>query len=114
MAGKYLKPSVLELGGNDPFILLDHADTEKMAFSAMSCRISNGGQRCNASKRFIILEQYYDAFVEAMAQYMQGLTIGDPFDDTTQLPPLARTDLVATVHDQVQRTVTEGAKLVTG
>jgi succinate-semialdehyde dehydrogenase/glutarate-semialdehyde dehydrogenase len=62
----------LELGGNDAFVLLDHKDTKKMASIAMSCRLSNGGQRCNASKRFIVLEKYYDEFVTCLAVEMES------------------------------------------
>ena len=75
LAGKYLKPSVLELGGNDAFLLLDHKDTDAMVAAAVSCRISNGGQRCNASKRFVITEQYYEDFCQKMAKYMSNLVI---------------------------------------
>jgi len=70
LAGKYLKPSVLELWGNDAFVVLDHADTDKMVADAVACRINNGWQRCNGSKRFIVLEKYYDEFVEKMWAYM--------------------------------------------
>ncbi|USN56098.1 MAG: aldehyde dehydrogenase family protein [Candidatus Peribacteria bacterium] len=62
----------------------------------------------------MVLEQYYDAFVEHMKVHMEALQIGDPMDPTTTLPPIARTDLVATIHDQVQRTLAQGARLVTG
>lgn len=75
LAGKYLKPSVLELGGNDPFIVADHADTKQMVRDATACRISNGGQKCNSSKRFIVMEKHYDAFVEEMGKYMESLTL---------------------------------------
>lgn len=114
MAGKYLKPSVLELGGNDAFVLLDHENTEAMAIQAMTCRISNGGQRCNSSKRFIVLEKHYDAFVTCMAKHMAQLQRGDPMDSATQLPPLSTPKLIADVHQQVQATIAEGARLVTG
>lgn len=66
LAGKYLKPSVLELGGNDAFVLADHADTKQMVAEATACRIANGGQKCNSSKRFIVMEKHYDTFVEEM------------------------------------------------
>ncbi|MBP6257161.1 aldehyde dehydrogenase family protein [Patescibacteria group bacterium] len=66
LAGKYLKRSVLELGGNDPFIVLDHSDTDALVALATSCRINTAGQRCNSSKRFVVLEQYYDTFVEKL------------------------------------------------
>lgn len=113
LAGKYLKPSVLELGGNDAFVLLDHSDTQAMAAAAVACRVSNGGQRCNASKRFIVLEAYYDAFVEAMAQSMEWLVLGDPMDAETTLPPIARKELVDAIHQQVTDSIAQGAKLVT-
>jgi len=103
----------LELGGNDPFVLLDHSDTEKMIADAVACRISNGGQRCNASKRFIILEKHYDLFVERMAAVMEKLHRGDPMDPTTQLPPISRTNLVNDIDKQVQQTIAEGGRLVT-
>lgn len=114
LAGKYLKPSVLELGGNDAFLVLDHADTDAMVAQAVACRISNGGQRCNSSKRFIVLEKYYDAFCTKMADYMSKLVIGDPMDASTQISSLATSSLVAEVHDQVTRSIAQGAKCLTG
>jgi succinate-semialdehyde dehydrogenase / glutarate-semialdehyde dehydrogenase len=114
LAGKYLKPSVLELGGNDAFVVLDHTDTQKMVIEATNCRLSNGGQRCNASKRFIVLEKYYDTFVAEMGKYMASLAWGDPMDPTTQIPPLARPDLVGEIHTQVTKSISEWARLVTG
>jgi succinate-semialdehyde dehydrogenase/glutarate-semialdehyde dehydrogenase len=107
LAGKYLKPSVLELGGNDAFVVLDHADTEKLVLEATACRISNGGQKCNSSKRFIVLEKYYDAFVAEMGRYMESLPWGDPMEATTQVPPLARPDLVQDLHNQVTKSLSE-------
>ena len=85
LAGKYLKPSVLELGGNDAFVLLHHSDTQKMVQEATACRIANGGQKCNSSKRFIVLQEHYESFVEAMGNYMKSLKIGDPLGTTTEL-----------------------------
>ncbi|MCD5380927.1 aldehyde dehydrogenase family protein [Candidatus Gracilibacteria bacterium] len=114
LAGKYLKPSVLELGGNDAFVLLDHKDTKQMVASATACRIANGGQKCNSSKRFIILEKHYDEFVEEMGEYMANLKWGDPMEATTQIPPLAKTNLVDELDTQVQKSITQGARLVTG
>lgn len=107
LAGKYLKPSVLELGGNDAFVLLHHADTAQMAAEAVNCRIANGGQKCNSSKRFIILEEHYDAFLEEMRTYMSSLTIGDPLELTTQIPPMARLDLVQEIDKQVKKSISE-------
>ncbi|MCH8518684.1 aldehyde dehydrogenase family protein [Candidatus Gracilibacteria bacterium] len=114
LAGKYLKPSVLELGGNDAFVLASHSDTKKMAREAVNCRVSFGGQKCNSSKRFIVLAEHYDEFVGEMTAYMKSLKLGDPLDETTTLPPLARTDLVQEVHTQVQKTISEGARLMCG
>lgn len=114
LAGKYCKRSVLELWGNDAFLLLDHKDTQKMAAEAVQCRISNGGQRCNASKRFIILEPYYETFVAEMGKYMEHLHVWDPLDKETQLPPLSSQKLLEEIEAQVQASVQQGARLVTG
>ena len=114
LAGKYLKPSVLELGGNDAFVVLDHNDTDAMVALAVSCRISNGGQRCNASKRFVVLEQYYDSFVEKMWAYMNNLIIGDPMNSDTQISSLALPSLLEEIHSQVTESITQGARLITG
>ncbi len=109
LAWKYLKPSVLELWWNDAFVLLDHNDTEAMANVAMQCRISNWWQRCNASKRFIVLEKHYDQFVDALVSYMEWLVLGDPMHTDTTLPPLAKKQLVEEVHQQVTDTIAQWA-----
>jgi len=115
LAGKYLKPSVLELWGNDAFIVLDHENIDQMVADATACRINNWGQRCNGSKRFIVLEKYYDKFVEKMWAYMANqVTRWDPMDASTTLPPLSSKDQVNEVHDQVTRALADGARLVTG
>ncbi len=113
LAGKYLKPSILELSGNDAFVVLDHKDTDAMVALAVSCRISNGGQRCNSSKRFVVLEKYYDSFVEKMGTYMSKLVIGDPMNPDTQISSLALPSLVEEIHNQVTESITQGARLVT-
>lgn len=114
LAGKYLKPSVLELGGNDAFVLAEHADTVKMAAEATACRIANGWQKCNSSKRFIVMEKHYNDFVKEMWKYMDSLGLGDPLKTDTQIPPLARIDLVDEVDAQVQNAISQGARLVCG
>lgn len=114
LAGKYLKPSVLELGGNDAFVLADHEDTVQMVSEATACRIANGGQKCNSSKRFIVMEKHYDTFVEEMWKYMQTMKLWDPMDASTQIPPMARLDLVDEIHQQVERSIADGARLVCG
>lgn len=113
LAGKYLKPSVLELGGNDAFVLADHEDTHAYAAQATACRLGMWWQRCNSSKRFIVLEQHYDAFVAAMKKHMETQVLWDPFDSNTTLPPLATQKLLQEVHDQVQRTIAQWATLIT-
>lgn len=113
LAGKYVKPSVLELGGNDAFVLTDHKNTSAMAASAVTCRLSNGWQRCNGSKRFIIPEKYYDEFVDYMGKHMQTMQRWDPMLATTQLPPISSTKLRDEIHDQVQRTLAQWARLIT-
>ena len=113
LAGKYLKPSVLELWWNDAFVLLDHADTKKMVAEATACRIANWWQKCNSSKRFIVLEKHYDEFVKEIWVYMENLVLGDPMEPTTQVPPLAKQNLVDELHLQVEKSVLEWALLIT-
>lgn len=114
LAGKYLKRSVLELWGNDAFVVLDHTDTDAIVAQATACRLSNGWQRCNSSKRFIILEKYYDKFVEKFADFMSKQTVGDPMDPNTQVPPMSSARLVQDIHAQVTKTIAEWGKLLTG
>jgi len=114
LAWKYLKPSVLELGGNDAFVLADHSDTKAMVAEATACRIANGWQKCNSSKRFIVMEKHYDEFVEEMWKYMASMKMWDPMDASIQIPPMARTDLVDEIDEQVTRSIAEWARLVCG
>jgi len=108
-AGSEIKKSVLELGGNDPFVVLDDADVDAAASVAAGARTLNSGQSCIASKRFIVHEDVYDAFTEKFIEEMDELTIGDPMDDDTDIGPQAREDLMEDLHDQVERTVEAGA-----
>lgn len=114
LAGKYLKPSVLELGGNDAFIVAHTKNLEAIAKEAMKARISNNWQKCNSSKRFIVMEEYYDAFLGFAKKAMEWLIIGDPMLPETELGPLARADLVDEIDAQVQKTISEWARLITG
>lgn len=114
LAGKYLKPSVLELGGNDAFIIASTTNLESIAKEAMKARISNNGQKCNSSKRFIVLEKDYDIFLEYAKHVMESLVIGDPMNPETELGPLARADLVEEIDTQVQKTLSQWARLITG
>src|SRR4051794_18433621 len=89
LAGKYLKKSVLELGGSDPFIVLDADDLASTVKAATTGRMQNTGQACIAAKRFIVPEGIYDEFVEGLAQAFESFTPGDPADPSTNLGPLA-------------------------
>ena len=113
-AGAALKPCVLELGGSDPFVVLADADLEKATTGAVAGRMINSGQSCIASKRFIVEEPLYDAFVDGFRKKIDALVVGDPLDEKTQIGPLARAEFVAPLHDQVERSVKMGARLVTG
>ena len=113
-AGKALKKSVLELGGSDPFIVLADADIDSVAQRAAEARCINAGQSCIAAKRFIVIRSVADQFERAFTRAMQSLRVGDPMDRQTQVGPLAREDLVSSLHDQVKRTVAMGAHLLCG
>ena len=75
LAGKYLKPSVLELGGSDPFLILDHEDLSFVASEAVKARFSNAGQKCNSAKRFIVLEHLHDEFVRLFVEKVAALQV---------------------------------------
>ena len=113
-AGSLLKKTVLELGGSDPYIVLSDADLEAAAATCSTSRLINGGQSCIAAKRFIVEESVVDEFTELLAADMANAVMGDPRDPATTLGPMARLDLRDELHDQVQRSVTAGARLVMG
>jgi succinate-semialdehyde dehydrogenase/glutarate-semialdehyde dehydrogenase len=113
-AGKVLKKLVLELGGSDPFVVLADADPVEVASQAAKARTINTGQSCIAAKRFIVEEPIAERFERALAEQMKGLKVGDPLDRANDLGPLAREDLVDTLHDQVQRSTATGARLLAG
>ena len=113
-AGMALKKTVLELGGSDPFIVLDDVDIPAVPKSAAAARCINTGQSCIAAKRFIVVGKVYESFVRHMAAAMKAMTVGDPTDRKTQLGPLARFDLLENLHRQVETTIRAGAKLLTG
>jgi succinate-semialdehyde dehydrogenase/glutarate-semialdehyde dehydrogenase len=113
-AGAALKKQVLELGGSDPFIVLADADIEVAAAHAVVARFTNAGQSCVNAKRFIVEQAVADRFVEAMAAKASELRCGDPTDLATGLGPLARGNLRTAIHDQVERSVARGARLLTG
>jgi succinate-semialdehyde dehydrogenase/glutarate-semialdehyde dehydrogenase len=113
-AGRALKPSVLELGGSDPFVVLPSADVDAAARTAVAARTINNGQSCIAAKRFVVHAAVYDRFVAQLADGMRALRVGDPMDDATQVGPLASAQTRDDVADQVRRTVAAGARLVCG
>jgi succinate-semialdehyde dehydrogenase/glutarate-semialdehyde dehydrogenase len=113
-AGRHVKKTVLELGGSDPFIVLDDADLSHAAAAAAEARLQNSGQSCIAAKRFIVVERVATRFLEHLTAEMQARRVGDPLDPTTQVGPQARLDLRANLHRQVEESVARGAQLVLG
>jgi len=113
-AGAVLKNTVLELGGSDPYIIFEDADLEKAADLCVTSRLLNGGQSCIAAKRFIIVEQVYDEFEHLFIERMKSKIMGDPMKEETYIGPQARNDLRDELHDQVVRSVAQGAKLLLG
>jgi succinate-semialdehyde dehydrogenase/glutarate-semialdehyde dehydrogenase len=113
-AAKRIKKVVLELGGSDPFIVMPSADLDAAVATAVEARIQNNGQSCIAAKRFIVAEPIADEFEKKFVSRMAGLRIGDPFEETTQLGPLANAEGVSSLDADVKKTVSAGAKLLTG
>lgn len=113
-AGAVLKKQVLELGGSDPFIVLADADVETAAKVAVKARFQNVGQSCIAAKRFIVEASVADRFTAAFCEHAKALKVGDPLQRDTTIGPMARANLRADLHDQVQRTLKEGATLALG
>ena len=113
-AGSVLKKSLLELGGSDPFIVLEDADIELAVQQAMLGRFLNCGQSCIAAKRFIVSEEIADQFITQFKQAIETLKVGDPADSETTLAPMARGDLRDELHKQVEASVAQGATIVCG
>lgn len=114
IAGRNLKRSVLELGGNDAFIVLEDADLESAVKFAVQGRIVNAGQSCVASKRFIVVESVAKEFVSAFKELMAALKLGDPMDKSTTLAPLSTEDAAVELLESVQATIDAGATVVLG
>ncbi|MFF0450288.1 aldehyde dehydrogenase family protein [Streptomyces sp. NPDC004609] len=112
LAGGSVKKTVLELGGSDPFLVLDVADLAPVVDAAVEARLDNSGQSCNGAKRFIILEDRYDRFVQAFVGKLADIAPGDPLDDATVLGPLSSVRAAETLASQVERAVTAGAKVL--
>ncbi|MFA5700372.1 MAG: NAD-dependent succinate-semialdehyde dehydrogenase [Desulfuromonas sp.] len=113
-SGEMLKKSVMELGGSDPFVVLEDADLDEAAAVGVRARCLNSGQSCIAAKRFIVVDAVYDKFLEKFKAGMQALKVGDPVDAKTQIGPQAREDLMLQLHEQVLASVKRGAKVELG
>jgi len=113
-AAKHVKKTVLELGSNDAFVVLDDADLALAVKACLQGRIINNGQTCVAAKRFVVVDSLYNDFKEALSQQFKAIKMGDPMDEDTELGPMAREDLRDKIHQQVQDSVNAGAKVIVG
>jgi succinate-semialdehyde dehydrogenase/glutarate-semialdehyde dehydrogenase len=114
VAGSEIKKVVLELGGSDPFIVLESADIDKAVATAVQARMINNGQSCIAAKRFIIAQEIADRFETEFVARFESLRIGDPTLENTDIGPLATRSILTELDEQVQRAIADGAKLLTG
>lgn len=112
LAGNNIKKIVLELGGSDPFIVLDDADLNISCMNAVKARIINSGQSCIAAKRFIITKEKFGAFSERIIKIISRLKVGDPMNIKTDIGPLARKDFVSKLDNQVKKAVKRGVKVL--
>jgi succinate-semialdehyde dehydrogenase/glutarate-semialdehyde dehydrogenase len=110
MAGRHIKKCVMELGGNDAFIVLADADVAAAVEGAVKSRSINSGQACNGAKRFVVVPEVANEFTEKLIAAVQSLTVGNPLEAKTQIGPLARPDLAAKVNKQVAQSIADGAQ----
>jgi succinate-semialdehyde dehydrogenase/glutarate-semialdehyde dehydrogenase len=113
-AGRELKKTVLELGGSDPYLILEDADLEQAVATCVSSRLINNGQSCIAAKRFIVPRSIRQEFEERFVESMARKVVGDPLDEETDVGPLAREDLRDELHQQVELSIEAGARLLLG
>jgi len=113
-AGEVLKKCILELGGSDAFVVLEDADVKLAAEAGVKSRYQNAGQSCIAAKRFIVVDKIAAAFLKEFQVLVEALKTGDPLDADTTLAPMARFDLRAALHQQVQDALSKGARALTG
>src|SRR4030095_902281 len=113
-AGQVIKPTVMELGGSDAFIVLEDADIPKAVAAGIKGRFSNAGQVCLAAKRFILVARIADGFEEQFLKAAQAIRVGDPMDPANQMGPMARADLRDSLHKQVERSIVAGARVLCG
>lgn len=114
IAGKSLKKTVLELGGSDPFIVLETADLEAAVKIGTTARMLNNGQSCIAAKRFIVSESIGDQFEQALIAQFKALKVGDPMKEDTDIGPLATPAILKDIEQQVQKAIDHGAKVLVG
>ena len=114
IAGRNLKKVVLEMGGSDPFIVLGTEDLDATVKAASEARLDNTGQSCNAAKRFIVVDEYYDDFVEKLSASLGAAKGGDPTAEDTEIGPLSSQTAADRLEEQVKRAVEEGAEVVVG
>ncbi len=114
VAGRHLKKSVMELGGSDPYIVLADAQINESCKTGVCSRMLNGGQVCIAAKRFIVVEEIYDQFVEEQKALLENMWLGDPMNESTDMGPMARLDLLENIEQQVNESVKMGAEIITG
>jgi succinate-semialdehyde dehydrogenase / glutarate-semialdehyde dehydrogenase len=113
-AGRMLKKTVLELGGSDPYVVLADADVPAAARTCATSRLINSGQSCIAAKRFVVVDDVHDAFLESFVAEMESVVVGDPMDEASQVGPQAQVSLRDELHDQVERAVAGGAEVRLG
>ena len=114
LAGANLKKTVLELGGSDPYVVLADAEIEFAAETCATSRLINSGQSCIAAKRFVVVDEVHDAFLDAFTAHMGKAVVGDPFADGTEVGPQAQVSLRDELHEQVERSIGQGATLHLG
>ena len=114
LAGRHIKKFVLELGGSDPFIVLEDVDVSKVARMALQARMVNSGQSCIAAKRFIVIGSVAREFMEVLETEFRTLRIGDPMDSSTEIGPLAKPEIVETLSEQLADAQQKGAHVVYG
>jgi succinate-semialdehyde dehydrogenase/glutarate-semialdehyde dehydrogenase len=114
IAAKHIKKSVLELGGSDPFVVMPSADLDKAVDIGVKARIVNNGQSCIAAKRFIVHEAVFEEYAAKFTKAMELLKVGDPFDPSTDVGPLAMPQTLEDIEKQVAKSVAAGARLLTG
>lgn len=113
-AGKNIKKTVLELGGSNAYVVLSDADIEAAAKIGCTARMMNTGQSCIAAKRFILMRDIADQFTSLLKENIAALKLGDPFDEQTQVGPMAREDLAIGIEKQVQQSIDKGAQVILG